>query len=365
MAVADFVPLIGSGFDSLANQRLQWETFNRGVEEANLARASQAEDRQNNWLAQVAQMNQQREDQNIARQLSADQTARAMAASEADRRERADQFQQQFKESQKEFADTQKQKETQFAKSLEYGREQIAQAKKIKEFSVDQRGAALAQHYAIAHNDSEKAQFDLQEAQSKIEGLRAKVDADLNLPAKKQNITQRLLWQNQIKELERNIPGLQKLARIAENTLLTLPMKRDYQDFDIGEDGQITHPDTSSTWSWKKALKQAQQQQQQTQGTGTTMQPVNLNPVPLSGPPAETPDATPDTGTGAPPWAGFAPRVWDAQSQPMIEPQMSAVPRNPFSEGQVIRNKRTGQLARVVNGVPVSLGGSNDGLGSE
>src|SRR5690348_14783346 len=62
-----FVPIIGSGFPDIANQQQFWTGFNNRVDESNLARAADAQRTRNNWLAQVARM--QEEDANRQQQM--------------------------------------------------------------------------------------------------------------------------------------------------------------------------------------------------------------------------------------------------------------------------------------------------------
>lgn len=52
--IPNSVPIIGSGFDSVANQISGWANFNKSVEEGNLARQTAAEQSRNNYFAQVA-----------------------------------------------------------------------------------------------------------------------------------------------------------------------------------------------------------------------------------------------------------------------------------------------------------------------
>jgi hypothetical protein len=54
-----FEPIIGSSFDAIAGQRAGWSRFNADIENQNLARAVAAQEAQNRWSAQVAQMQAQ------------------------------------------------------------------------------------------------------------------------------------------------------------------------------------------------------------------------------------------------------------------------------------------------------------------
>lgn len=80
-----FVPIIGSGFGDIAQQQQFWANFNRGVEDTNFSRAAEAQRNRNNWLAQVAKI--QQEDQDRQSQLT---LAGAAAAREANRQQYED-----------------------------------------------------------------------------------------------------------------------------------------------------------------------------------------------------------------------------------------------------------------------------------
>lgn len=66
-----FEPIIGSSFDNIAAQRAGWSRFNQSVDESNLGRAAEAQRTRNNWLAQVAQMQQADADRQTQREQDA------------------------------------------------------------------------------------------------------------------------------------------------------------------------------------------------------------------------------------------------------------------------------------------------------
>lgn len=73
------VPLIGSSFDSLGAQRLQWSGFNNGVENANLARAAAAQQERNRYNFEVAKMYQEAEARDAAAQQQQQHEALSLA----------------------------------------------------------------------------------------------------------------------------------------------------------------------------------------------------------------------------------------------------------------------------------------------
>lgn len=77
-----FMPVIGSGFDQVAGQQMQWANFNRGVEEANLARLAAAQQAANQWQAQqqsLAESALERQQRMAYNQQQAAQSAWAQA----------------------------------------------------------------------------------------------------------------------------------------------------------------------------------------------------------------------------------------------------------------------------------------------
>lgn len=92
MANPFFEPIIGSSFDALAGQRQGWAQFNRGVEEANLERLQRAQERQNQYLATVAQMRDAAQQRDINNQFAADESARRDILTQGEAGERARQF---------------------------------------------------------------------------------------------------------------------------------------------------------------------------------------------------------------------------------------------------------------------------------
>jgi hypothetical protein len=74
-----FQPVIGQNFGDVMGQQYQWAGFNNRVDEGNIARAAQAQEVQNNWLARV----QQAQEQDAQRQSEADRSAQRLAAETA------------------------------------------------------------------------------------------------------------------------------------------------------------------------------------------------------------------------------------------------------------------------------------------
>jgi len=75
-----FVPIIGSSFDNIGQQQFNWQARNDRVDEGNLARAAQAQEAQNNWLARLRQS----QEQDVQRQAELDARAQEVALRRGD-----------------------------------------------------------------------------------------------------------------------------------------------------------------------------------------------------------------------------------------------------------------------------------------
>lgn len=83
MPYPNFIPVIGGGFDQVAQQQSGWAGFNRGVEEANMGRLAAAEQSRNNWLSENARLRQQQSDREAAAQEHTQNTQLGVAEREA------------------------------------------------------------------------------------------------------------------------------------------------------------------------------------------------------------------------------------------------------------------------------------------
>jgi hypothetical protein len=78
----NFQPLLGSGFDALAAQHQFYDSLNRGIEEGNIVRATEAQDKLNRYQFAVSEA--QRQD--AARQAAFDEAAKRSSMDAAQRR---------------------------------------------------------------------------------------------------------------------------------------------------------------------------------------------------------------------------------------------------------------------------------------
>lgn len=312
MPVSDFVPLVGSGFDALANQRMGWEQFNANIENQNLARAERAQQQQDNWLAQVAAMNEQRDQQNFDRQLQADAYGRQLNLQN-----------QQEATRQRERAEDTSRAAKQFQQQMDYGKNYLDQQQKIaeekitaseknKELVLDSQGQHLAANYQGLQNTQEQTSKVLEDLRSKIDDVGSQLETER--AKKKPDPAKIISLQNTQKLYNGQLRQRESDARSAENKLSALLNHAENAGFEINDDGTITHKESDKTWNWKNALKQAKQ---------------NIaNPNPLIA------AAQSDT-TGNPvvePWAGFNANSSLPVSVPA--PVSSPMGTNSFSVGR-------------------------------
>lgn len=315
-----------------------WEQFNANIESQNIARAERAQQQEDNYLAQMQAVNEQRDQENFQRQLEADAYTRQKIEKDKDEATR-----------QRERAQDIALGQTQFQKQIDYGKNYLDQQQKIaeekitaasrnKDLILDAQGQHLAANYQGLVNNKEQTTQALEDLHKQIDDVNGQLDVENSKTKKDQTKILQLnaklrLYNGALRQREAD-------ARGAENKLNALVNHAENARFEINDDGSITHPDSSKTWSWKNVLKQAK---------------------------AAAAD-TEDTSAGLP-WAGFAPRgtprAWDAGAQdtgtettPAPAP-IAPVNPSPFREGQMIRNKSTGQIGRVVNGQIQLIGDVN------
>ena len=104
MPIPNFVPVIGGGFDQVAAQQFGWAGFNQRQEAENLARQQAAEQAQNQWFSNVAQMRAQENARRDSMDMTAAAEARRAASEQANLRfgaQRAAEAKRQFESQQR------------------------------------------------------------------------------------------------------------------------------------------------------------------------------------------------------------------------------------------------------------------------
>lgn len=319
----NFVPLVGSSFDNLGNQRLAWAGFNRQVDEGNIARAQAAQEQANQWMLAQQALAQRAADEQATTQAAYAQHANDQAASialaqhnEATRQqERAQELAMSQKQWQERLAAENKRTEA----MGDTQDKTLKLRQQLQDDAIASRGQNFAQQYAAvaraaqqaddAHSAAESAVNDVQ---SQIGGLTEK-----NTPA------ERLALNNEIKAKQKELRPALAAKQKADAQLNRMLDAMAAHDYSVDEDtGNIIHTPSGKSWSYKAAIKKAAEDA--TPFTLTDTNPVAPFIMDLG---SQSPVMTPaDTSTGVNPWEGFgaqtnsAPRqVWtrDANGKPI------------------------------------------------
>lgn len=357
-----FEPVIGGGFDQVAGQRAGWAQFNRGVESENLARAAAAEQSQNSWLARVQQINQAAADAQDRSQSEAERLAeqsrqfdvsaglsgdlnRTRYAAEADRtaainnqtaanRLQADRFD----------ASVDSAAQTLAPRIHEFGTAaEAAQTDKDRAYAA-LRAKTQDLQTSVPDGVMFKGKGFVPVNSADAKAAKAASQANLSLASAQadySDATQKFnLHQKQFQDLTTHATkqyGLE-IFRDGDNWVVKNPANN-----------RIYRPDGKT----KPGPKPLAPDVSQPQFSGF------MQPAPTA------PSMT---------WPGFSAQIGAQPEQPRFSTEMAPTapqtgalfnPPNlregipaqqnssPFTEGQVIRNKRDGQLYRVTNGVPV------------
>lgn len=170
-----FQPIVGSSFDSLGAQTRAWAGFSAGVDEGNLARAAQAQQVQNNWLAQAAQMKQAA--------MERDAQARAVAEAENYRRTQdlvqQNRWERQFESQKAQFkesigAETARTKVMESANKLKY--DILAAQEKESQAALDNAGTYYSTVYPKIARTWENQQHQYELLQGQQESFQATVN---------------------------------------------------------------------------------------------------------------------------------------------------------------------------------------------
>lgn len=248
-----FEPIIGSSFDALAGQRAGWAGFNARIDEGNIARLNQAEQTQNDWLRQVAALQQAAQNRDLALAQSADETRRAAMMRREDialaERQRAQDLGLSKERLAAENRRTDKMGEVQ--------RTALALKQAQAEQAIEQHGQSHASNYLLAKNNAKATNDVFDKLQEDIKDLEEKRQ-ELLLKPKKTQVEQLQLndYATKIKTLAAQVPNVRRAADRAENDFQNLRNRIQNQGFDIRDD-KIVHAPTGKEWTFKAVLQDA------------------------------------------------------------------------------------------------------------
>lgn len=254
MPLGGFEPIIGESFGDIARQRFGWAGLDTSIQQSNVERAMRAEQQQSNWLDQFSRLNQQRQEENLQRQLNADAEARGYALQAAGEATRQRERSEDITRASKQFEAQMKYGSDQLTAQQKIAEEKIAAATKNESLRTEAHGQTLAANYGVAKKNADLAAAALQGLQA----AQDKDEADLEATDSKKDAQKFLLLKNRITSRKADIRNAQAAANHTSNALDKLELSATNGGFDIREDGSIVHSDSGKQWTWRNALKEAQ-----------------------------------------------------------------------------------------------------------
>lgn len=258
-----FEPIIGAGFDQLAAQRQFWAGHNNRVDESNLNRLAQAEQAQNDYLKQVAQLRDQAIQRDAAEQRS--QEADARRAYETGLNQQNITRQLNISEAENKGRVEAENRRTASNETIAAANDRRMQLK--DDASIENMGQHIAFNYRTAQKASdeadaaaETAQQAHDDAQSELESLKEKNAATLA-----KGDTMEPSDAARYKYLKDNLKPMENAAKIAartqksaSNALERLMNTAGANHMEIDADtGTVTHTPTKKSWKFPDITKLA------------------------------------------------------------------------------------------------------------
>jgi hypothetical protein len=373
MANPLFEPVIGSSFDALAGQRANWAGFNTNIEAQNLQRRAQAEQAQNQWLAQVAQIQRQQAQE----QDQAAQYASSLAAAQAQRQQEAAAGESQFSRSLAEQVRRTDAENTRTAVTERIAQlAQDAQSRKA-DVALQNKGAGYASSYAASSRSVAEAQKAYEDLQAQKDANEARL-AELTDKAKgkktgwfgigategvtpDESAEQMALSNSKTqKALERAIEKAKAhAASVSEQHKRLMEQHSGFTVDDIN--GVITHDESKLSWPFRPKVLQQQPTIPSAMAQGDVISPFGRTLTSGTGSTAPSPwpgmTQSADTGAQPAPDSGAAAEAQIFQNRWGRAPTAAEVPGaaspSPYAEGSLVRSKKDGRLYRITNGQPV------------
>ena len=245
-----FASVIGSGFDSVGAQQFQWAQANRATDEANIGRFNQAQQVQNNWLAQASQL--ARQDQAAALEAQQRAESQTQNAAAIARQQDLEQKKLDFSQSAQESSVMEAEKNRDFQIAMNKQAAELADQQKQQK--IDLQGQAHAAGYLTAKNNADAALEQVNEVKSAMEKLQAEQAEIQKLPLKEQNAGRLTVITNQLKDLQRQHTSAMMMHQRTENAFQSLDSRIRNQGYDITDD-EIVHPESGKKWSLKSQAR--------------------------------------------------------------------------------------------------------------
>lgn len=298
--IPQFMPVIGRDFTDIANQQAQWQGFNRGVEENNLARADRAQEVQNNWLAQVAQMRDAAQQRDLNLQLSADAEARHAAETAINRSIQGSQFEKSLAQQAAAAKDRITAEENRTVAMTAQDKAKLEAQLQRKQDEISNSATDFAANYGLLDSEVNDANKEFALATQELTAAQAKKAIDPT------------------KVTAADIKNLETQQRVSERALKSASDKRFYErkriegkGFQVNDaQGHIFHPELNKKWNFRDAVEAATEAQS----------PPESSLLSALRPPVMDVSAPTLPVTGSTGWAGFNPNSTGTTPPPVAAP---------------------------------------------
>lgn len=265
----NYVPVIGSSFDSVAGQLQNWAGFNARINEGNANRLAAAQDNQNRYNQQVAAMQQGAVDRNA--QMQSDAEGRAQTAQLAAAKAAQDQanLERQFSFDQQKEADTLKVNREQIEAGAKAAQDKFDLFQQQQAEKIDQQGTNAAVNLPALKSASDEAHDQMEATQAEVDRFK---EDQLKLAAKKKADPRdpefARLSQGNLTALQKRLDQITREYNLREGTY-----QKAYGEiastgqWDITDEG-ITHRATGKKWSFKQAERDSPKRFAGFEGTG-------------------------------------------------------------------------------------------------
>lgn len=287
-----FFPVIGSSFDNVANQQLAFAGLNNRVQEANLSRASEAEQTYNRYLANIAAMRSAADQRSTDMQVTQDALQRQEAWQREQARQRAAEFQQQVALSQTGEANRlaeERHRSDVMARGYEL-KDQLARDQAQQ--NVDLTGQSAAQNYAGLKRQAEDAQKKvsiLEDEQSRLKERQLAIESNAGkkhwyggkVGMSEDETAEYAANAARLKALEKILAPKSELVRDAERAQNYFEKFRENflgTDFTLDEDAGVVRHKSGKAWNFSKPTGAAPADPA-AQGTGGGFAGFNFTPV--------------------------------------------------------------------------------------
>lgn len=234
-------------------QQQFWAGFNRDVDTGNIARYNAAENAQNDWLRQVAALQEASKRSDIALMQSADESRRAAVMRREDIALAEKQRAQDLGLTKERIAAENRRTE----KMGEIQKTALALKQTQAEQAIEQAGQTAANSYLIAKNNADAANHAYDKLQEDIADIQKQQQAESDKGTKRDPV-KLAEYGTKLKALTAQVRQAEVAKNRAENQFQSLGLHIQNKGFELDLEGnKVVHPPTGKSWTFKAALAQA------------------------------------------------------------------------------------------------------------